>query len=334
MSKVGNKGLVRNEALTKRIVKSVKEGKPYSQIAKEEGIAASTVCRHFKTAQGVASSQYHASRKSKNCQMCGKFFKPLKKNSKVCPDKECKRLFTNWQADQYRIRDGKVTGEITRNCDFCGKTYTSGGSRPWGSSQDEDKRYRPKYCSNACAKKRQHQAKLDKYIKEPLVKDNCVVCGTEFTTNKPNSKRRKKTCSTKCANQVGRSRQQGTSFQRQTFVKQCVECGGPFEVYKYARANGEPSESGKPKQYCSRQCFNQNRYARKYVKEDAKRRKKYDVDNLTDGYVVEQIQKTFRRAGFPTPNKEQLMQFPHYIEARRNLLKLNRFRTDIVSSRK
>ena len=332
MSKVGNKGLVRDKDLTARIVKSVKEGKPYSQIAKEEDISAATVCRHFLTAKGLPSSQRHAVRKSKNCQMCGKFFKPLTKRSKVCPDKECKRLFINWQADQYRIRDGKVRGEVTRDCDFCGETYTSGGSRPWGSSQVENKRYKPKYCSIVCATQVEYVRKKKKYIKQPLVKGNCVVCGTEFTTNKPNSKKPRKTCSPKCANQVGRARQCGTSLQRQTFVKHCAECGGPFEIFKYAKANGEPSEGGRPKLYCSRQCFNQNRYNRSHVKEDAKRRKKHDVDKLTDGYVVEQIQKQFRRSGYPVPQKEQLMQLTDYVNARRGLLKLYRLRADIKAA--
>jgi hypothetical protein len=240
---------------------------------------------------------------SKNCQMCGKFFKPLTKRSKVCPDKECKRLFTNWQADQYRIRDGKVRGEVTRNCDFCGKTYTSGGSRPWGSSQEGGKKYRPKYCSNACAKKREYQAKLDKYVKQPFVKDNCVVCGLEFTTNKPNSKKRKKTCSLKCANQVNRVSQYGTSFQRQTFVKHCFECGSPFEIFKYAKANGEPSESGKPKKYCSRKCWqkvsqrNERSAGRRLVLKAASKAA------LDDQYLIEQIQKGERRQGRKvTPN--------------------------------
>ena len=240
---------------------------------------------------------------SKNCQMCGKFFKPFSKRSKVCPDKECKRQFRNWQADQYRIRDGKVRGEVTRDCDFCGKTYTSGGSRPWGSSQEG--MYRPKYCSNACAKKREHQAKLDRYIKQPLVKGNCIVCGTEFTTNKPNSKKAKKTCSPKCANQVGRARQHGTSFQRQIFVKHCAECGGPFEIFKYAKANGEPSESGKPKKYCSRKCWqkvsqrNERSAGRRLVM------KTESKAMLDDQYIIEQIQKGERRRGRKvTPNKE------------------------------
>lgn len=334
MNKLGNKGLVRNEALTMRIVNSVKEGKPYSQIAKEEGVAASTVCRHFKTAQGVTSSQYHASRKSKNCQMCGKFFKPLTKRSKVCPDKECKRLFTNWQADQYRIRDGKVRGEITRDCDFCGKTYTSGGSRPWGSSQEEGKMYRPKYCSDACAKKRAHQVKLDKYIKQPLVKDNCIVCGAEFTTNKPNSRKRKKTCSKKCASTVRRARQYNTSYERKKFTKQCLGCGNDFNLFAYSRPNGEPSESGRPKLYCTNKCFRKNHSSLPKSKEANRKRKKLSVDQISDGYIVEQIQKQFRRSGGVAPSKSELMEMPHYVEARRNLLKLSRFRTDIVSSRK
>ena len=241
--------------------------------------------------------------------MCGKFFKPLTKRSKICPDKECKRLFTNWQADQYRIRDGKVRGVVTRNCDFCGEAYTSGGSRPWGSSQGEDKRYKPKYCSAECAKQAAYANKKKKYIKQPLVKGNCVVCGTEFTTNKPNSKKRRITCSPKCINQLGRAREHRTSFQRQTFVKHCAECGGPFEIFKYARANGEPSECGKPKLYCSRGCLNKNRYARNHNKVNAKRRKKVNSSTLNDQYVIEQIQKRQRRNGSKATPKSEVSSF-------------------------
>jgi hypothetical protein len=246
---------------------------------------------------------------TKNCQMCGKSFKPLTKRSKVCPDKECKRLFRNWQADQYRIRDGKVRGEITRNCDFCGEAYTSGGSRPWGQSQQEGVMLKPKYCSAECAKQVEYTRKRKKYIKQPFAKGNCVVCGTEFTTNKPNSKKRRKTCSPKCANQVGRAKQEGTSFQRQIFVKHCAECGSPFEIFKYARANGEPSECGKPKLYCSRDCHNKNRYARDYVKVDAKRRKKVNSSTLNDQYVIEQIQKRERRNGSKVAPKSEVSSF-------------------------
>lgn len=219
---------------------------------------------------------------TKNCQICEKSFSPKCTRSKVCYDKECKRVYRNWQARGYRIKYGLVVGEVTRNCNFCGKEYS--------------RRFDTKYCTKECAKKEEVKRKRESYVKGPLVKDNCVVCGAEFTTNKPNSRKRKKTCSKECAWNKGRAKQSGTSYQRQVFTKQCAECGKDFEVFTYAKANGEPSEGGKPKKYCSNNCCVKMCLGKEKNKMTRRRSKMKTVRDLSDQYVIDQIQKSERRS--------------------------------------
>lgn len=69
-------------------------------------------------------------------------------------------------------------------CSFCGKEF-------------ETKIYTTKYCSQNCRTKASFERTKVEY------KGNCVVCGVEFTaTQLTKSKPKRKTCSTKCRNNL------------------------------------------------------------------------------------------------------------------------------------
>ena len=216
------------------------------------------------------------------CQVCGGKvpFGYLKNCSEKCRSisrKKTQRAFWISKRIQKTMHQKK--------CRFCD-----------GDFETTDKR--KKYCSEKCSSKFHGHKKSSSYelVGDRLqrIVSHCAICNEEIDYTNPN----KVVCCDKCF-QVREKKRRRTSKGKSpelTYMKsKCQTCDNEFTKTE----NGRDSHAV----YCSNKCREAGFY------EQMKARKRKDVQNIGDAYVIQTIQQKHTRKGFEAPPASTIPQF-------------------------